>query len=680
MIFAWMLRKNWSWAEVAGVALVYYAAARLGLLLQLPGTNASPVWPPSGIGLAALMMFGLRVWPGIMLGAFLANLLTLPSTPAGVLASSAICAGNTLEAVVALVLLRRFVPSSDPFDRARDVFKFVLTASLACAVASTGGTASLWLAGIIPAEIVGRVWLTWWLGDVAGMLVLTPALVCWWRSPRPGFSAAKTLELVVLVVLSVGTTDLLFDGWMSSNVITSLPYLVVIPSLLWAAIRFGPRESASLAVLMSAIAIARSWWWSRPGEPGAAPQTLIGPFLSPTISANDSLLMLQIFVCAIAVTAIALAAAVAERTQAEGSLRESEQRFRTIFEQAAVGVALIETATGRFARINQRYADLVGYSIDEMTRTDFSAITHPDDLQPYLENMRRLIAGEVSEFSVEKRYLRKDGMAVWTNLTVSAAWRPGETPENHIAVVEDITERKRSEEARNAALGELKVLTRELEAFSYSVSHDLRTPLRAIDGFSRILQEDYAGKFDDEGRRLLKVIRDNSQRMGRLIDDLLTFSRLSGKPLASAEIDMKRLVEEVLGDIHLAGERRAEVVLGALPPARGDAALVKQVWVNLLENAIKFSAKREQPVVELSGYADAENNVYCVKDNGVGFEMQYYDKLFGVFQRLHGMEEFPGTGVGLAIVQRVVSRHGGRVWGEGKVNEGATFHFSLPKG
>jgi len=226
---------------------------------------------------------------------------------------------------------------------------------------------------------------------------------------------------------------------------------------------------------------------------------------------------------------------------------------------------------------------------------------------------------------------------------------------------------------------QLEASNRELEAFSYSVSHDLRAPLRAIDGFSRILTEDYGGKVDVEGRRLLDVIRDNSRKMGQLIDDLLEFSRLGRKPLATAEIDMKRMVEEVLEEVQQAGDRRPGVVLGTLPTAHGDVTLVKQAWVNLLSNAVKFSSKRERPVIEVSGRENGAECVYSVKDNGAGFDMKYYDKLFGVFQRLHDTGEFPGTGVGLAIVQRVVTKHGGRVWAEGKVDTGAAFYFTLPK-
>jgi signal transduction histidine kinase len=227
---------------------------------------------------------------------------------------------------------------------------------------------------------------------------------------------------------------------------------------------------------------------------------------------------------------------------------------------------------------------------------------------------------------------------------------------------------------------QLEASVKELEDFTYTVSHDLRAPLRAIGGFSRILTEDHGGRLDDEGRRLLGVIDNNSRKMGALIDDLLDFSRLGRKALSTAPIDMKRLVEEVLGGLEVPGERRPGVVLGEIPPARGDATLVKQVWANLLGNAIKFSGKREQPVIEVSGREDGAETVYCVKDNGAGFDMQYYDQLFGVFRRLHGAHEFTGTGVGLAIVQRVVTRHGGRVWAEGKVGEGAAFYFSLPTG
>jgi hypothetical protein len=226
---------------------------------------------------------------------------------------------------------------------------------------------------------------------------------------------------------------------------------------------------------------------------------------------------------------------------------------------------------------------------------------------------------------------------------------------------------------------ELEAANRELESFSYSVSHDLRAPLRAVDGFASMLEENHAAALDVEGRRLLGVIRGGMNKMGRLIDDLLAFSRLGRKPLASSEIDMKRLVEEALKELQMDPERPARIALGALPPAYGDAALLKQVWINLLSNAVKFTSKRERPFIEASGANSATEYIYCVKDNGAGFDMRYYDKLFGVFQRLHSSEEFPGTGAGLAIVQRLVAKHGGRVWAEGKVNEGAAFYFSLPQ-
>jgi signal transduction histidine kinase/DNA-binding response OmpR family regulator len=227
---------------------------------------------------------------------------------------------------------------------------------------------------------------------------------------------------------------------------------------------------------------------------------------------------------------------------------------------------------------------------------------------------------------------------------------------------------------------ELAMANKELESFSYSVSHDLRAPLRAIDGFSRMLEEDQAAGLDDEGKRLIRVIRDSTRKMGLLIDDLLAFSRIGRKSISTARIDSGKLVGEVLEEVEAAAERRARVVVGPLPPAYADAALLRQVWINLLSNAVKFSGNRDDPRVEVSAYDDGADTVYCVKDNGAGFDMRYHDRLFGVFQRLHGDEEFSGTGVGLAIVRRVVTRHGGRVWAEGKVNEGATFYFALPKG
>jgi signal transduction histidine kinase len=229
--------------------------------------------------------------------------------------------------------------------------------------------------------------------------------------------------------------------------------------------------------------------------------------------------------------------------------------------------------------------------------------------------------------------------------------------------------------AAHRGLGELN---RELESFSYSVSHDLRRPLRAVDGFARMLEEDYAGSLDAEGMRLLTVIRTEAGHMGDMINDLLAFSHLGRQAVNASDFDTRELVEVVIATLRAeAGATR--FVCTALPRSHGDPALLRQVWTNLLANAVKYSGKRAEPVVEVGAHADGGFDVFYVRDNGAGFDMRFYDKLFGVFQRLHGEEEFPGTGIGLAIVQRVVSRHGGKVWAAGKVDGGATFFFSLPR-
>ena len=227
---------------------------------------------------------------------------------------------------------------------------------------------------------------------------------------------------------------------------------------------------------------------------------------------------------------------------------------------------------------------------------------------------------------------------------------------------------------------QLESVNKELESFSYSVSHDLRAPIRAINGYTRILEEDYTEKFDADGIKVLYSIMHNSKKMGELIDDLLAFSKLGRKQVTVSEINMTDLVnlvkEELLFDD---GDNIPEFNIKELPPAKGDQSLIKQVWINLISNAFKYSKHKPTTNIEIGAYEKGSLVVFYVKDEGAGFDMQYYDKLFGVFQRLHSQEEFEGTGIGLAIVQKIVHRHNGTVWAESTLNEGACFYFSLPK-
>lgn len=226
---------------------------------------------------------------------------------------------------------------------------------------------------------------------------------------------------------------------------------------------------------------------------------------------------------------------------------------------------------------------------------------------------------------------------------------------------------------------ELRSANQELEAFTYSASHDLRAPLRAINGYAQILLQDHGQALDEEGKRKLANIIEVARKMGDLIDDLLEFSRVGHAAVRRSAFDMAGLVQDVVAEaLASCPERRIEVSMGELPAASGDRAMLRQLWVNLIGNAIKFTRPRAQPKIEIGGSSRAGEDAYWIKDNGVGFQMEYAHKIFGVFQRLHSAKEFEGTGVGLALVQRIVSRHGGRVWAQGEPGKGATFSFTLP--
>lgn len=394
-------------------------------------------------------------------------------------------------------------------------------------------------------------------------------------------------------------------------------------------------------------------------------------------------------------TVLGIVSAITDITQykqAEEVLRESEEQFRATFEQAAVGIAHVRP-DGRWLMVNQKLCDIVGYTREELLERTFQDITHPEDLNADLEYTRQVLANKIQTYSVEKRYLRKDGSYVWINLTTTLVREPSGKPKYFIAVIEDISPRKRAEEEirkLNEDLeqrviqrtAELEAANRELEAFSYSVSHDLRAPLRAIDGFSRILLEEYASQLSSDVQHYLEVVRDNTRQMSQLIDDLLNLSRMSRQPLKRQPIILADLVRQALRDLQSEQAGRClEVILGELPNCEADPTLLKQVFVNLLSNALKFTRQREVATIEIGcqGNDDKPGEwVYFIKDNGAGFNMEYAHKLFGVFQRLHRAEEYEGTGVGLAIVQRIIHRHGGRIWAEGEVNKGATFYFTLP--
>jgi PAS domain S-box-containing protein len=377
---------------------------------------------------------------------------------------------------------------------------------------------------------------------------------------------------------------------------------------------------------------------------------------------------------------------VTEERRTAKALAESELRYRRLFETAKEGILILDPGTGRVVDVNPFLIELLGFSREQFLGKSIWELGFFRDIVANEEKFAELR---------EKEYLRYENMPLETidGQRIEVEFISNVYLVNGSKVIQciirDVSDRRKAEDEVTRLYAELeqRVIQRtaelesankELEAFSYSVSHDLRTPLRAMDGFSMAVLEDFGPLLPAEGRRYLQTIREGAQQMGALIDALLSFSRLNRQKLNRVPIDTGAMVRGTLDELGSPWPARSvELKVGELPECSGDPVLLKQVWVNLLSNALKYTRNREKTVLEIGCAKTGGVDTFFVRDNGTGFDMRYVDKLFGVFQRFHRMEDFEGTGVGLAIVQRIILRHGGRVWAEAAVDRGSTFYFTL---
>ncbi len=375
---------------------------------------------------------------------------------------------------------------------------------------------------------------------------------------------------------------------------------------------------------------------------------------------------------------------IVDLKQVEEQLPDSEELFRLAFNDAAIGMALVAT-DGRWLKVNRALCEIVGYSETDLLEKTFQEITHPADLEADLGCVRRMLAGEIRTYQMEKRYFHSSGYVVWILLSVSLVRDKQEQPLYFIAQIQDITSRKQAEARLKTLLTELERSNRDLEDFASVVSHDLMSPLHKIQILSEYLEEDYQKVLGEEGINYLNRISQVRNRMQTLIKDLLTFSLVTTQGQPFIEVDLNQVVQGVISDLQADGFTDVVLEIGKLPTILADSGQMYQLFQNLLSNSFKYRHPEVALVVKINQIHKSQNQPLpeqyeiLVEDNGIGFDEAYLEQIFEPCHRLHNSSEYEGTGLGLAICRRIVERHGGEISGQSKLGEGAKFIVSLPR-
>jgi len=662
------------------IAVVYFAAAELGLSLASVHENVTPVWPPTGIAIASLLIFGLRVWPGVFLGALAANLLT--SIP---LASTfGIAIGNTLEAIVAWSLLKRSKGWRKSFDSVGDVLTFVVYAAvLAPLVSATIGGLSVCFGDPSQWTRFWSLWLTWWMGDGFGALIVSPLLLSW--SMSRSVDREDTAEIAGLFVLLLIVVLIIFAGWFPGPVKTYPLAYLCLPCLLWAALRFDQRIVTAAILLMAGVAV----WGAKHGY---------GPFVQP--SRNVTLLLLTSFVGLSSLMTLLVAAVTTERQKAEAEkwklgseLEHHRRRVEDIVEHVP---GVVWEAWGKPDAANQRIdfvsnhvETMLGYSKEEWLSTPnfWLTIVHPDDKDRAAAEAAAIFAsgkGGTSRF----RWMHKDGHEIWVegqSIVVCDETGPvgmrGVTMDITAAVEAEI-ERAELLERESHARQQAEEASRLKEEFLATVSHELRTPLNAVVGWSRLLN---SGQLDPDGaRHAVEVIERNAASQRQIIEDLLDVSRIvAGKLRISTQpVDLLLIIHAAIDAVQPAAEaKEIEIATHVTDPdaiVRADNERLQQVFWNLLANAVKFTPAGGTIDVYLERNGSLAE--IRIEDSGPGIPQEFLPRIFERFSQADGSStrKHGGLGLGLAIVRHLVELHGGTVSAANREGGGAVLTVKLP--
>ena len=650
------LRAFASLTRVLLLAGVYFGAAKLGLSLAFVAEQVSAVWPPTGISLAAVLLFGSRVWPGIALGAFLAN--ATANEP--LLVAGGIAAGNTLEALTGAWLLRR-AGFDNALGRLKDaVALVVLAAGASTAVSATVGVVSLCLGGMHPWTAFGSLWGVWWLGDATGNLVVAPLFLAWMTAPRrERWPAHRLAEAGALLAGLAAVSGTVFVA-AGQHPVPGYPLeYALFPFVIWAAVRFGQAGSASVTCAALAVAI----WGTLRGS---------GPFTGGT--AHESLLLLTLYMAVMAVTALLLSALTAERRQAEEALRQSEERYRDLFENANDVIYTLDLA-GRITSTNRRAEQTFGYTRAECVGKNATALIPPEYHEQMRQALRRKLAGETAPTVYELEVLRKDGRRVPLEVSSRLILRDGR-PAGVQGIARDVTERKRAEEV-------LREADRRKDEFLAMLAHELRNPLAPLRTGLHLLR--LAGGDRAQAEQVLGMMGRQVEQLVRLVDDLLDVSRIM-----RGKIELRKQpveLAEVLGHAvetarPLIDAQRHELSVSLPAPAvllDGDPVRLAQVFGNLLTNAAKYTEPGGH--IWLSGAGEGDMAIVRVRDTGIGMAPETLPFVFDLFVQADrtNTRARGGLGIGLTLVRRLLEMHGGSVTassdGPGK---GSEFVVRLP--
>ena len=681
--------------QLAVLAAVYFAVAKLSLLLAIPPGYATAVWPPSGLAVAAMVLGGSRMWPGVWLGAALANLAVDHSA----IAASLIGTGNALEALIGAALIRRLMGVPHRFESGEDVFKFVIVAAIAATVAATVGVSAIALTGERGLTDFATNWWTWWQGDLTGIIVFTPVILFWTARPSRALPTSKKIEATLFALVLAAAGYIAFGSGVTSIGFSAALLLLTFPLIIWAALRFEQLEVAAVITALCAIAVV---------------YTILGrgPFVSSSV--NASLLLLLAFISIVAITGLVLSAVVGQRrrtrdalqqardelelrvsvrtqeleeanqslrqdivvrTKLEDELRRSEEKFRLLVGGIRDYAVFMLDPEGRIATWNEGAESIKGYKAEEIIGQHFSRFYPQEAIDAKFPQMELEVAARVGRFEDEGWRLRKDGTAFWANVIITALFDSGGQLRGFAKVTRDMTERRR--------VVALEQSERKMNEFLAMLGHELRNPLAPIRNALDLMRLQSNGDSRLEWAR--SVIDRQLTQLTRLVDDLLDIGRISSGKIALhlEQIEINAAVQravEASRPLADASKHTLDVRFSPDPvTVDGDLTRLSQAVMNLLTNAIKYTPAGGRIEVDVAREGDMA--VVRVKDSGIGMSSELIPRVFDLFvQGERSLDRSEGgLGIGLTLVKRLVSLHGGTVSvhsdGPGR---GSEFAISIP--